>query len=117
VFTTFAPRAVGVGIPGDAKSALTFGAIDKSDVTMYDGLTGGGTGVALLTKPDLFLDGYFDTGSGVGGSGVSAGFGGGAAAVLVGGGVPPGDLLRWTGIRPGSRFALTEEWLKMVPKR
>ncbi len=117
VFTSFAPRDVGVGIPGDAKSALTFGATDAPNSIDYTGLTGGGTGVALLTKPDLLVDGMFDTGTGLGGPGLSAGYGGGAAAVLVGGGVPPGELLRWTGIRPGGALMLTEDWLKMVPPR
>jgi hypothetical protein len=117
VFTTFVPRAVGVGIPGDAKSAITVGALDKPDGSNYEGLTGGGTGVALLTKPDLLIGGFFDTGTGVGGPGVAAGYGAGATAVLIGGGVPPGELLRWIGVRPGSPLVLTEEWLKIVPPR
>jgi hypothetical protein len=117
VFASYAPRAVGVGIPGDAKSALTIGAAEKGDGTLTTGLTGGGTGVALLVKPDLLVPGGLDTGLGVGGPGVSAGFGGGAAAVLVGGGLPPADLMRATGMKPGGLLVLPEPWLRLVPGR
>lgn len=117
VFASYAPRDVGVGIPADAKSVLTLGAAERPDGTGYAGLTGAGPGIALLTKPDLFVDGNLDTGTGLGGSGVSAGFGGGAVAVLVGGGLPPGGLIRATGMKPGGPLVLPEEWLKLIPKR
>ena len=117
VFASFAPLNVGVGIPGDAKSALTIGAAEKPDGSGMTGLSGGGTGVSLLVKPDLVVAGYLDTGTSMGGSGVSAGFAGGSAAVLVGGGLPPGDLLRATGMKPGGPLVLPEEWLRIVSPR
>ena len=110
VFTSFAPRDVGVGIPADAKAAVTVGA-------GKGGLIGGGPGIALLAKPDLVEAGPIDTGTGLGGSGVATGFVGGAAVVLIGSGAAPGDLFRATGLLRGGPFVIPEGWLQAVPRR
>lgn len=112
VFETYAPRDAGVGVPGDAKAALTVGATGT-----LAGMTGGGTGVTLLLKPDLVSDGAIDLGTGVGGSGVAAGFVGGMAAATIGAGMPSAELLRHLGIAPGGPAVVPETWLRYVPPR
>ena len=54
VFASFAPLNVGVGIPGDAKAALTIGVAEKPDGTGMNGLTGGGTGVLSRTSSGAY---------------------------------------------------------------
>ena len=97
VFASYGTRSVGVGIPGDAKAAVTVGSAA--------GVTGGGPGLALLPKPDV-IDGAS-----------SVGFVGGAAAVLIGSGVPASSLFRATGIPRGGPFVIPETWLRGVPRR
>jgi hypothetical protein len=110
VFTPYAPVNAGVGIPGDAKAAITVG-------TLTGGLTGGGPGLELLIKPDVFADGSIDVGAKVAGPGVSAGFAAGIIADLLGSGAPASDVLGATGLRRGSPITVPEGWLKVVPPR
>lgn len=110
VFTSFAPRGVGVGIPGDAKAAVTVG-------TGGPGLNGGGPGLALLPKPDLEAPGTIDTGTGLGGPGVAVGFVGGGTAALIGSGVPAGNLFPATGLKRGGPFVIPGGWLQALPRR
>ncbi|MDB5306642.1 MAG: hypothetical protein JWO38_844 [Gemmataceae bacterium] len=111
VFASFVTKAAGVGIPGDARSGIAV-APDT------DGLTGGGTGVELLTKPDLTAPGAIALGTAkVGGAGVSAGFAGGILAALVGSGAPPSDVIRATGLQRGGPAVISEGWLRVVPVR
>jgi hypothetical protein len=114
IFASFASRNAGVGIPGDAKSAMTIGAGVKPDGSGFNGVIGGGTGITLLQKPDLTIDGNLDTGTALRGPGVAAGYGAGASAVLIGGGLPPNNLIRATGMKPGGTLVLPEAWLKLV---
>lgn len=117
IFASFASRNAGVGIPGDAKGAMTIGAGDRPDGSGFNGVTGGGTGISLLVKPELTIDGNLDTGTRLRGPGVAAGFGGGATAVLIGGGLPPNDLFRATGMKSGGPLVLPESWLKLLTGR
>ena len=55
MFASFAPQNAGIGIPGDVKASITVGPLSG-------GLTGGGTGLALLAKPDLLADSTIDVG-------------------------------------------------------
>lgn len=104
VFASFAPPAGGVGMPADARSAVTVAAAGLPH------LRGAGSGVALLAKPDLFADG--SVGGSVRGNAVAAGFAGGGIAVLVGAGAPPTELLRSVGLRRGGPFVVPEGWLR-----
>ena len=108
VFGSFAPRAAGVGIPGDAKAALA--------VAAGDGLTGAGMGVSLLVKPDLYAAEVPDA-AGQGGPAAAVGLVGGAAAAMIGAGAPAGQLLPSTGMRPGGWLVIPESWLQYVPPR
>ena len=112
VFGSFAPRLVGVGIPGDSPAAVTVGAHDP------DGLTGAGPAVTLRTKPDLYAPGMISAGDAAGaGSGVAAGFVGGAGAVLRGAGVRPTDMRRAVERNEGGPFAVPAEWLSHLGPR
>lgn len=118
VFTSFAPTDAGVGMPGDAKAAITVAASDAPLGTTTAGLTGGGPGLALLPKPDLLAPGAIDlNGATVGGPGVAAGFAGGVLAGLVGSGAPPAEIMRATGLPHGGPVLIPEGWLRVVPPR
>lgn len=105
VFASFVPPAGGVGIPADARSAVTVAAAGQPQ------LLGAGPGVALLPKPDLFADGSI--GGSVRGNGVAAGFAGGGLAALIGSGAPASDLLRSIGLPRGGAFAVPDGWLRL----
>lgn len=117
VFASYAPRNVGVGMPGDSKSSLTVGAADTPSATTMPGVFGGGPGLALLPKPDLLAAGSVDAAGAVGGSAVAAGFAAGGAAALIGSGANPSDLFRATGLPRGGPFVVPEGWLRLVPKK
>jgi hypothetical protein len=118
VFASFAPPTAGVGIPGDAKAAVTVGETATPLGTTTTGLTGGGPGLALLPKPDLLADGTVGLGADPGGgSGVAAGFAGGVLAALVGSGAPAPEILRATGLPRGGPAVIPENWLRVVPPR
>lgn len=115
VWVSYADRNVGVGVPGDAKSAITVAASERPFGDVPAGLTGAGPGLPLLTKPDLVANGSF--GGGPAGSGVAAGFVGGLLAALVESGAPPERVMAATSLRPGGPAVVSEGWLKVLPKR
>jgi hypothetical protein len=110
VFASFATANAGVGIPGDAKAAISVGPTSG-------GLTGGGPGLELLVKPDVLANGAIETGTNLHGSGVAGGFAAGAFAALISSGAPPADILGMTGLKRGAALAIPEGWLKVVPIR
>ncbi len=110
IFASFAPRNSGIGMPGDAKAAITVGPTSG-------GLTGGGPGVELLVKPDLYADASIDVGMMASGSAVSAGYAGGVLAGLIGSGAMPTEVIVGTGLRRGGLVTIPENWLKIVPDR
>ncbi len=112
VFASYSPHNVGVGIPGDAKAAIAVGETDKPLGTITTGLTGGGPGVELLTKPDLLAPSVAIDQEG--GSGVSAGFTAGVLAAMIGSGAPPANIFRATGLQRGGPVMIPENWLKVV---
>lgn len=115
VFSSYAPRNVGVGIPGDAKAAITVAGTTRPLDTTTTGLTGGGPGIELLRKPDLLADGTIALGGGnAGGSGVAAGFAGGVMAALIGSGAPASDIICATGLSRGGPVVVPEGWLRAV---
>ncbi|HEX4608483.1 MAG TPA: hypothetical protein VH092_09780, partial [Urbifossiella sp.] len=105
VFTSFAPAGAGVGAPADARSAVTVVAAGELN------LTGAGTGVTLLHKPDLIADG--SVGGALRGNAVAAGFAGGGLAAMIGSGVPASDLFRSMGLSRGGAFTVPEGWLRI----
>lgn len=110
IFASFYTSNSGVGIPGDAKAAVSVGSTSP-------GLTGGGPGIDLLVKPDVKANGAIATGAKVHGPGVAAGFAAGTFAALLSSGAPPTGILAAVGIPPGTPIAIPENWLKVVPPR
>jgi hypothetical protein len=118
VFATYAPKAAGVGVPGDSNAALTIEYGTGPDGTIPGGLTGTGPGVTLRAKPDLLMPGAIVVnGKGAVGSGVAAGYAAGVAGSLVSAGVRPTNLTRTIGIRPGAPLVLPTEWLQSLSPR
>lgn len=113
VFTTFVPSAGGVGIPGDAKGALTIASIRPAGDTSPQ-LLGGGPGLVLLPKPDLYEVGTLAGQPGGRGPGIAAGYAAGLSASMVGAGTPTADILRSLQVKPGGTAIIPEEWLKWV---
>jgi len=114
VFASYAPLNVGIGSPGDARASVTVGETTSLKGEAPTGLTGGGTGIELLLKPDLYSLGVPGP---LAGSGVSAGFAGGALAALIGSGAPPAELLRATGMTRGGPVVIPDNWIRVVPRR
>lgn len=118
VFATFAPKAAGVGVPGDSPAALTIEFAAGPDGTIPGGLTGAGPGVTLRAKPDLLAPGVIVVnGVGAAGSGIAAGYAAGISASLVSAGARPPNLIRTIGIRPGAPLVLPVEWLQSLTPR
>lgn len=115
VWVSYSDRNVGVGVPGDAKSAITVSASEQPFGEVPTGLTGAGPGLPLLAKPDLVANGSID--GGPAGSGVAAGFVGGLLASLVGSGAPPAQVMSATLLRPGGPAVVSEGWLKVLPRK
>jgi hypothetical protein len=111
VFRTFAPVAVGVGIPGGSPGALTVGILGPNGRPTGT-LLGAGPGVQLRTKPDLLAGGAATVGgTSAAGSGVSAAFVGGAAACLRSAGARASDLIRTLGLHEGDALVIPQPWL------
>lgn len=115
VFTSFAPRNAGVGIPGDTPAALTVGIGGEPGFTVPESLTATGPGVSLGVKPDLLTAGAVSAGDrAAAGPGAAAGFVGGAAASLRSAGLRATDIVRTIGMRQGGPLLLPQEWLSHV---
>ena len=113
VFETFTETAAGVGIPGDAASALTV-----AGTTDPRRLVGGGTGIQLRKKPDFLApDDLAVGGPAVRGPAVAAGFAGGVAACLIQSGAAVQDMFGIAGVEPGRPIVLPPEWFRRLPQR
>jgi hypothetical protein len=109
VFRSYATKDAGVGIPGDSLGAITVG------TGSADELVGGGTGLTLRPKPDLFGPPALDVaGRALRGPGVATGFVGGVAATLAQAGAAGANVFRSAGVEPGRAVAVPEEWLKQL---
>lgn len=114
-FDPFAPRAIGVGIPGDSDMALTIGSGKPPAFAVPLSNTGAGPGVLLKTKPDLLTSGEIRVdGVAAGGTGIAAAYVGGSTACLLQSGVRGTDLIRYIGRYPGEPFVLPTEWLDHI---
>jgi hypothetical protein len=109
VFRSYVTQEAGVGIPGDSAGAITIGVPVKGE------LLGGGTGLALRGKPDLFGPDSVDlTGASVHGPGVATGFVGGMAVGLVQAGSAGSNPFKSAGFQYGKMAIVPENWLKIV---
>lgn len=101
-FSTYAPAASGVAIPGDSSTAITVG--------IGGGLTGAGPGILLRVKPDVIVPGVASPDAA---TGVIAG----VTACLAEAGVQSGGMMRLLTPQPGGGLGLPTEWLQsLAPK-
>ena len=95
-FRSYVTTEAGVGVPGDSFGAITVGTGVAGE------LVGGGTGLTLRPKPDLFGPAALEFGgTGVRGPGVATGFVGGIAAGLVQSGAAGANVFQSAGVVPG----------------
>jgi hypothetical protein len=123
VFSTFLDPVVGVGIPGDAGSAVTLGGTAEPQGRIVRGTAGGGlvtggTGIPLRCKPDFLAADDIAVGSAaVRGPAVAAGFAAGVAACLVQTGASISDVFGVAGVETGRAIVLPREFFGYLPVR
>jgi hypothetical protein len=105
VFRSYVTKDAGVGIPGDSFGVITVGTGAAGE------LVGGGTGVTLRAKPDLFGPNAID---GLRGPGVATGFVGGMGAALVQTGAAGANVFKSAGVAPGCPAVVPDVWLKQL---
>jgi len=109
VFRSYVTPEAGVGIPGDSLGANTIGVPVKSE------LFGGGTGLSLRGKPDLFgPDSVAIPGTAMRGPGLATGYLGGMAAGLVQAGAAGANPFKSAGFEHGKMAIVPENWLKIL---
>jgi hypothetical protein len=108
VFRSYVNPSAGVGIPGDSIGVVTVGSGAPGE------LIGGGTGLTLRPKPDLFAPGSLDTTAGLRGTGIATGFVGGIATALVQTGASGANPFASSGFAPGKSAVVPEAWIKYL---
>ncbi len=109
VFRSFVTPEAGVGIPGDSAGAITVGVPVPSE------LYGGGTGLTLRMKADLFGPDSLDVGGpGMRGTGMATGYVGGMAATLGQAGAAGGNVFRSAGFSQGRMAVVPEAWIRYL---
>jgi hypothetical protein len=109
VFLSYVTPDAGVGVPGDSWGAITVGVERPGE------LTGGGTGLTLRCKPDLFGPYALDLGGQlVRGPGVATGYVGGMAATLVQAGAAGANVFKSAGTMPGQPATIPEGWMRYL---
>jgi hypothetical protein len=108
VFRSFLNPRAGVGIPGDSAGVTTVGSGSPGE------LIGGGTGLTLRAKPDLFGPAALDIAGAPRGTGVATGFVGGIGVVLVQAGAAGANPFASSGFAAGKPAMVPEFWLKYL---
>ena len=108
VFRSFLNPRAGVGIPGDSAGVTTVGSGSPGE------LIGGGTGLTLRAKPDLFGPAALDVGGAPRGTGIATAFVGGIAVNLVQAGAAGANPFASSGFAPGKLAVVPEFWLKYL---
>jgi hypothetical protein len=101
VWLDHATETGSLGIPADARAAITTGAANVTGRPQPYSVVGTAFDLALLPKPDVFA---FDNGAG---TADAAAFGAGVAASVLSAGGSRADLLRQRCFRPGSLMRVT----------
>ncbi len=110
VFRSHTAPVSGVGTPGDTLGAITVGT-DALAAQM-----GGGTGLTLRKKPDVFGPGVLVIGAdAASGPGIATAFTGGATALLVQARAAQPNVFKSVGIESGNPLEIPDRWLKVVP--
>jgi hypothetical protein len=108
VFRSYFNPAAGVGIPGDSAGVVTVGSAAPGE------LIGGGTGLTLRAKPDLFGPDALDVLGNVRGTGVATGFVGGIAAGLVQAGAAGANPFATSRFEPRKEAIVPTDWLRYL---
>lgn len=108
VFRSFFNPAAGVGIPGDSFGVTTVGGGVPGE------LIGGGTGLTLRLKPDLFGPNSLDVIGAPRGTGIATGYVGGIAVGLVQAGAAGSNPFASSGFTPGKAAMIPEAWLRYL---
>jgi hypothetical protein len=108
VFRSYFNPAAGVGMPGDSQGVVTVGSGAAGE------LIGGGTGLTLRAKPDLFGPEALDVLGNFRGSGVATGFVGGIAAGLVQAGAAGANPFATSRFEPGKEAFVPPDWLRYL---
>jgi hypothetical protein len=108
VFRSYVNPLAGVGVPGDSIGVTTVGTGTPGE------LIGGGTGLTLRPKPDLFAPAALDAIGGVNGTGIATGFVGGIAAELVQAGASGANPFASSGFAPGKTVVVPDVWIKYL---
>jgi hypothetical protein len=114
VFRSYVTPGAGVGIPGDSAGVTTIG------VPVAGQLYGGGTGLTLRAKPDLYGPDSVDIGGSLHrGTGIASAYIGGIAVGLVQAGASGASPFQSSGFKPFRMAIVPEDWmryLRPVPK-
>ena len=105
IFRSYFNPLAGVGLPGDSAGVITVGTGAPAE------LIGGGTGLTLRAKPDLFGPGSLDTSASQRGTGIATAYVGGIAAGLVQAGAAGANPFASSGFTPGKAVVVPEAWL------
>jgi hypothetical protein len=108
VFRSYVNPMAGVGIPGDSIGVTTVGTGAPGE------LIGGGTGLTLRPKPDLFGPAAIDVAGAPRGSGIATGFVGGIGVALVQAGAAGANPFASSGFTPGKAAVVPDAWLKYL---
>jgi hypothetical protein len=109
VFRSYVTPMAGVGIPGDSAGVTTVGIPVVSEQ-----LFGGGTGLTLRAKPDLYGPEAIDAGAAARGSGIATGYVGGMAAALVQAGAAGANPFQSAGFAPNRMAVVPETWMRYL---
>jgi hypothetical protein len=108
-FRSYTTTDAGVGVPGDSFGVITVGTGSAAE------LVGGGAGLTLRQKPDLFGPAALDFGATAGrGPGVAAGYVGGIATALVQSGAAGPNVFKSAGVVPGQPVVVPDVWMKYL---
>ena len=108
VFRSYVNPLAGVGIPGDSAGVTTVGAGAPGE------LIGGGTGLTLRPKPDLFGPAALDVLGAPRGTGIATGFVGGIGVGLVQAGAAGADPFTSSRFARGKPAVVPEMWLRYL---
>ncbi len=109
VFRSYVTPWAGVGIPGDSTGVTTIGAPVPGQ------LYGGGTGITLRTKPDLFGPDAIESTGPVGrGTGIATAYVGGIAVGLVQAGASGANPFQSSGFAPQKMTVIPESWMRYL---
>lgn len=115
VFQDYQSLLGGVGMPADARQVHAIGAVSLDRVPRPFSAVGGGPGVQILQKPDVWSFDELPIPAGPArGTSLSTSFAGGLAASMLSAGAGHSDFLNSVGIKRRQVFEVSEDWFKRM---